>query len=287
VLKDIINGCLTGRKRMDKTAKRRHMPKLLMAFCSLKTLNHESILHLYIEHGIIHTVAGEKAGFETCCRSKHDDLARFFVLLENADTLRLKKDLELNMEPNRKPFICLPSEKESEELWNFLRQSQQEYLQFLKQANKSNLDLKFINRLIARFGTIGLRFEKSRSEWFPKIAYTSPYLPTIEDHIDWELLSICLHPGAPEIFHFIKQCDFCGKLYTANVIRKDQRFCSGPCRSKNAWPPEKRAEYMRDYKKNDREKKKQKVRKKFIKGLMANGYTRDEAKGMWDADQNM
>lgn len=198
---------------------------LLMDFCNIKDWTTKNILNLHKKHRIIHTQAGSKYGFEKFCFPKQDKRKRYFALIEDQNTLELKRDLERRLSDKDKPHIVLPSEKQIEDLWEYLKHSQYKYIKFLRSLSTKDLDIHFINELIDESGNFGIMLINSKKQWSPNITYKADYLSSLEDYINWEIFNIAISPNSTNLFPFIKECKSCKIFYRAKIKRDDQKYC--------------------------------------------------------------
>jgi hypothetical protein len=198
---------------------------LFIEFCNVTDWRHTNILDIQIWHDIFYSVAGRKRGFEFYCISKQDPKKRKFALIEDKKVLNEKKKFESGLPGSSEPFCVLPSEKESEKLWEYLQTSQNKFKLFLDHCSQGSFDLKFINDILGDFLTIGIQFDTSEKTWSPALKHRPPILNSFEDYIYWEILSLFFNKEADQIFPYIKICNHCNKYYKAKTLRKNQKYC--------------------------------------------------------------
>ena len=223
---------------------------LLLDFCNIKNLTLDEILSLQIRHKISHTIAGELQGYEDYCRSIRDPKKRWFWLVEN----KVGKDMKDKASESTKYFIVLPSDKESNDVINFFKLSQNEYKQFLDNYIKGSPDISFINKLKSYFKLIKFEYIKSNNDWSLEIVYDEEeevYIRTFEDYVNWEIFRLFL-TGQGKIFSQIKKCKWCSSYFLYR--RKDQKYCSEKCSSncRGSRFDEEHPDYRKEYVKKGR-----------------------------------
>jgi len=229
---------------------------LLLDFCNIKEWSREAVLDLYKKHRIIHSKWGARDGFEKFCVSKyHPKSPLAFALVEASEIAPwLSEDAKI-VSPSQwlgRPII-FPSNGDYSEIWRWLKFSKEElYIPFLDNCSKGILDLYFVNDLLEDFRKIGFSLvasEEKRDAWDLKTGvvwrYKAEYLETIEDHIDWEILSAFLAQTAA-VYRRVRKCEWCGTYFVSS--RKDQKYCGDACsssfRSRTYRKTGKHAEYM-------------------------------------------
>jgi hypothetical protein len=192
---------------------------LLIDFCNVKEWSIEEIRRLYEEHRIIHTDYGHKRGWEYYCASENDIAKRFYFSDNKRDLAKgLKKEVYAN-------FI-LPGNDEYAVLWSMLEKSQAAYKLFLDKCIVENLDLEFINSLFEKRKICFT--ENQENKWIPKISLGHSYNYSIEEYIDWEIISIIYNAKKNSPFGRIKKCNKCQNYFV--YVRPSKKFCSDKCR---------------------------------------------------------
>jgi hypothetical protein len=185
---------------------------LVIDFCNVTKWRHTNILDIQIWHDIFYSVAGRKRGFEFYCISKQDPKGRKFALIEDRKVIDEKKKFESKL-PGK--FCVLPSEKESEKLWEYLQTSQNKFKLFLDRCLEGNLCIEFMNEAVNNFNTVGLKFNQSANTWNSTISYSAPQLNSFEDYVYWDILNLFLLNIADHILPYVKLCRKCNKYYIA------------------------------------------------------------------------
>ena len=262
---------------------------LVIDFCNVTEWRHTKILDIQIWHDIFYTVAGRKRGFEFYCISKQDPKGRKFALIEDKKVIDEKKKFERKL-PGK--FCVLPSEKESEKLWEYLQTGQKKFKLFLNHCSEGSFDLKFINDILENFLNIGIQFDTSEKKWNPAIKYREPILYSFEDYVYWEILSLFFEREADQIFPYIKICSHCKKYYKAITLRKNQKYC--PLCSKKMGQRMKSSKadwnkYIRERRREEKKKQKNeqlKLRNEHIqRNMEILGISKEKATQMWEDDQ--
>jgi len=194
---------------------------LLLDFCNLKEITHNSILNLQKKYKIIHSDDGDKRGYEDYCLSKQDSKSRRWALVEGNEIQEFKNNMP-------EGYVVLPSQKNGSEILRYLSNSQTEYNKFLSQCAAGHLDLVFINEIMQNLKHIGLKLEESSNKWSPSVTHGINHLMTFESYINWEILNLFFIHAGP-IFKRVQICNWqnCGKYFLHK--RKDQKYCSDTC----------------------------------------------------------
>ena len=241
---------------------------LLLDFCNIKEWTSEAALKLYKTHRIIHSEWGERDGFEKFCASKYQPKSPLVFALVEANEIEpwLSEDSE-NPSPSEwmgMP-ILFPSNPGYSQIWRSLQFSKEQfYIPFLDKCSEGILDLNFVNDLLEDFQTtqdIQFLVTETKETFFrPQFSMNNEYLKTIEDHIDWEILSIVLNQPefSKKLTQLLRRCVKCNKYFLASRNNKDFKNCP-TCSRKTSMSPEAQREYQRN------RRKKLKARKEAAK----------------------
>ena len=203
---------------------------LIIDFCNVTEWRHTKILYIQIWHDIFYSVAGRKRKFEFYCISKQDPKGRKFALIEDKNVIDEKKKFESTLPGSSEPFCVLPSEKESQKLWEYLQTSQKKFKSFLDHCSEGILSIEFMNEVVNNFNSVGLKFNQSANTWNSTISYNAPQLNSFEDYVYWDILNLFLLNNAEKVLPYVKLCRKCNKYYIAKKQIQSQKFCSKKCR---------------------------------------------------------
>ncbi len=258
---------------------------LLLDFCSINNWTTEEILNLQKKYQIVHTLAGQKRGYETYCFPKFAGGRQIFALMKDQESIDYKNHLDKNLSEKKKSFVVLPLEAESQKLWEHLKRSQKKYIGFLEKCSMGELDIGFINNLFSEFSGFKFKYVRSNIEWKPELYLGPGYFKSFESYINWEILKIFQRHKAGDIFPYIKKCFGCDRFYKAKILRPSQKYCPD-CSKKSGMRtrhPDQWSDYMRAYMKKRRGQIKKSERENEIKRFMANlNLTRKKAEELWE-----
>ncbi|MCD6294269.1 MAG: hypothetical protein J7M20_04965, partial [Deltaproteobacteria bacterium] len=172
---------------------------LILDFCNITEWSPSTVLDLYKKNGVIHSRQGAHDGFEKYCLSNRGPKSLVFLLVKASEIGPwLSEDNEIVSLAKWLRVHCAlsPFNDGYSEIWRHLQQSREEfYAPFLDKCSKGDLDLDFINDILADFQEIGfsMAFSGQPDKWDSKSGITwhfrDDYLETLEDHINWEILS--------------------------------------------------------------------------------------------------
>ena len=225
---------------------------LLLDFCNIKEWTCSTILDLYKKHRIVHSEWGKRSGFEKWCTSKLLPKQPLVFALTEVDEIEpwLSEDNK-KISPSEwlNTPIIFPSDKRHADIWDYLQRSQGNYRGFLDKCSEGVLDLNFANDIIEDFQVsqgINFLLVESKEKWGPEVTMSKEYLETIEDHINWEILSLFFN-RKPDILREVRKCKWCETYFIAS--RTDRVYCSDSCgstyRSRDFRKTGKHTEYMR------------------------------------------
>ena len=202
---------------------------LLIDFCNVRQWDLKTISELMEKYQIQQNYDGPK-DIIINCKTRHDK-QHFYVLIENDQAKILQQHIP-------ESFI-LPSQPEFQQLWKYLRKSQDEYKGFLDSCIKGNLDLSYLNRLIAEiktpepmfFPVLPVKPKKRKKElvkWNPVLRLLD-HGDCIEDAINLEIIHVFLSQRG-QVFSNIKCCEhkICYNYFIFK--RRTRDFCSDKCR---------------------------------------------------------
>jgi|GEM_PF-5030192 len=212
---------------------------LLLDVCNIKEWTCEAVLGLYKEHRIIHSEWGARYGFEKFCVSRYQAKSPLVFSLVEANEIEpwLSEEGKI-ISPSQwlgKP-ILFPSNVGYSDIWRVLRRSVDEiYRPFLDNCARGVLDLCIVNDILEDFHKIGFALvgsEQGSDAWDLKSGivwnYRSKYLGTLEDHVDWEILSTFLNQKSI-VYEKIRKCRWCRAYFISK--RRDQAYCCDACSS--------------------------------------------------------
>jgi hypothetical protein len=205
--------------------------RLFIDFCNITEWNHNDIILLQLNYNIVYSLKGIQKGFDFYCFSNRDPNKRYFALVEEQEVLDFKTKFESPLPSHLKPHVILPSEPESEKLFVYLKDSQNEVKSFIAKCSKGFPDSEFLDKMIKGFQH-KLFFEKSKDLWELKINYNVHHLRSLEDYVYWDIISLFISKKAAEIFTKIKKCKECEEYFIAKRNIKKQQFCSKQCNNR-------------------------------------------------------
>ena len=269
---------------------------LLLDFCNIKEWTCQAVLDLYKKHRIIHSQFGARDGFEKFCVSKHHPKSPLAFALVEANEIEpwLSEDNEI-VSPSKwlgRP-ILFPSNSGYSQLWRSLQFSKEEfYVPFLDKCTQGIFDSGFVNDIVEDFQEtqdIHFLLVQSKRKLTPKVTTTLEYLKTIEDHIDWEILSIVLNqPGlVKKMEKQLRLCVRCKGYFITSRNNPNYKKCP-VCSPKTSMSKKEMAEYQRSRReKKTQIRKTEKLESRVLNFMKLLDISRQEAIDLIESDSKM
>lgn len=204
-------------KPTEKPRKKKARPEipLVAKFCNITDLNLETFIDFCRDNRLAATISGMQRGYEDAYMTRHDR-KRIYFLFENASTIDMH-----NSSVEAVETTVLPSESRFNPFWQYLKQSQSEYKQFLVKCTDHELDVDYLT-LVAQRLRKNLVFSQS-ADWAPAVSVDLDRSLMIEDFIDRSIILDFISDRA-RLYSKLRVCRYCEDFFVYADSR--QFFCS-------------------------------------------------------------
>ena len=195
----------------------------IMEFCNIGT-DPADLLGFYKRWHIIHTLEGEKRGYDQILSTRSEERCRYILTPEI---------LPAYEDSIKTGFLIPLSDGRWQDLPAALNAIKNEYIDFLVKAGNGILEVSTLNKWMQNMKDFEIGFtpdETSEDQMNPKIQHQINHTASIETWIEAKTLNWFLNKQG-EIFTYVGQCEWCHKFFFQK--RPDQVYCSSRCSSKN------------------------------------------------------